>query len=283
MSDWSAASAPGRRPRGAEVDIWSIDLASPPVPVDDLWTVLSDDERDRAGRFHFERHRRRFTVRRGAMRMLLGAYLNREPSSLDFTKGPKGKPDIEPPVTPKTRLVFNLTDSADLALLAVGADQELGVDVECLERPRDAGRLVERYFSESERQVYSGLPETLKTDGFFRAWTSKEAYLKAIGTGLSVPLRYSTVELDPRRPPRIVSLGDETEAARGWSLYAMRPADGFVAALAIERRDNQLRTFRWQRPQEQGRFIAAVRDGIADSEAGRLIDNADLAEELGND
>ncbi|MEM8997992.1 MAG: 4'-phosphopantetheinyl transferase superfamily protein, partial [Acidobacteriota bacterium] len=213
MDEWQAAMAPTRRPRGGEVDIWSIDLGSPPVSTDALWRVLTDAERERAGRFHFERHRRRFTVRRGAMRLLLGAYLGRAPESLRFTAGPKGKPGLDLDGDPGSQLVFNLTDSADLALLAVGEGQELGVDVESLERPRDAGRLVERYFSEHEREVYAGLPESLRTEGFFRAWTSKEAYLKAIGTGLSVPLRHSTVELDPRRPPRILSVGDEPEAA----------------------------------------------------------------------
>ncbi|MEM1178681.1 MAG: 4'-phosphopantetheinyl transferase superfamily protein [Acidobacteriota bacterium] len=246
MDDWTPAAKPGPRPRGRDIDIWSIDLETPPLPIDELWAVLTDEEKARAERFHFDRHRRRFTVRRGAMRMVLGAYLKRDPKSLEFAKGPKGKPDLEPRDVPESRLVFNLTDSADLALLAVGADQELGVDVECLERPRDAGRLVERFFSEEERRVYEDLPDTLKTDGFFRAWTSKEAYLKAIGTGLSVPLRYSTVELDPRREPRIVSLGDAPEAARGWSLYAFKPAKRFVGALAIQRPENYIRTFRWQ-------------------------------------
>ena len=238
---WQPASSPDRRPENTEVDIWSIDLLTPPLPLERLRELLTSEERARADRFHFERHRRRFTVRRGAMRILLGTYLDQAPESLVFQQGPKGKPEL-----PNDRgLVFNLTDSADLAVLAVGERQELGVDIECLERPRDAGRLVERFFSEHERQVYESLPESLKTAGFFRAWTSKEAYLKAIGTGLSVPLRFSTVELDPRRPPRVLQLGDSQQDAQSWSLDVFQPRDDFVGALAIERGDNQLRFFRW--------------------------------------
>ncbi|MEM6794108.1 MAG: 4'-phosphopantetheinyl transferase superfamily protein [Acidobacteriota bacterium] len=243
-SSWTPAPVPERRPRGDEIDVWAIDLAPSAGRLRELRALLDAEEITRAERFHFERHRRRFIVRRGAMRILLSAYLGRRADDLRFTLGTSGKPDLaDPPAG--ARLAFNLTDSEDFALLAVGEGAELGVDVEALERPRDADRLVERFFSEPEREVYAGLPDDLKTAGFFRAWTCKEAYLKAIGTGLQTPLRDSTVELDPRRPSRMIEVaGSASEAAR-WSLRELRPRRGFAGALARRQRLGALRLFRW--------------------------------------
>ena len=115
--------------------------------------------------------------------------------------------------------------------LAVG--REVGVDVEWPRRRCDPAKLIHRYFSEDERREWHALPAAEKLAGFFRGWTCKEAWLKAVGTGLSFPLDQVSVSLAPHEPPRVLSIrGDHNEAAQ-WHLACSIPADGYVAAVAV--------------------------------------------------
>lgn len=241
--EWRPRFAPGGPPSGLEIDVWAVDLARPPVALADLEALLAADELVRADRFHFPRDRRRFVVRRGATRRLLASYLGRRPERLRFATGPNGKPSVEG--LDAGGLTFNVTDSADLALIAVGVGVDLGVDVEWTERPRHTTRLVERFFSTVEIERWRTFPPELETAGFFRGWTCKEAYLKAIGTGLQTPLRHCTVELDPRRSPEVLAIGDDSDEAREWWLEELHPGEGFVGALARRTGPGTVRTYRW--------------------------------------
>lgn len=250
-SDWQTADRVPPRPRGLDIHLWLVDLHPDPATVTALGALLDDAEKQRAERFHFERHRRRFTVRRGVLRSLLGAYLERDPASLRFEEGPKGKPSLSMSDDPSGLLRFNLSDSEERALIAVGEGAELGVDIESLARASDLHGLAERFFSADEHAALAALPPEQYTAGFFRAWTRKEAYLKAIGTGLSTPLDACTVTVGEAEPARFVRIEGQPGEAEHWSLHHLEPTPGYLGALAVRRQGNRLRRFRWP-PAEMG-------------------------------
>ena len=182
-----------------EAHVWRIRLA--PCPVD----LLSEDERARALRFHFPLHRHRFVAARSALRRILAAYLDLPPAELRFHYSPHGKPYLE-----HHWLRFNLAHSEDLALCAVARAREIGVDIERI-RPRPTQeRIPERFFSPSEAAQLRALPP----EAFFHYWTAKEAYLKARGEGLAIPLdSFDVTTLDDPRWTRASLLLDPAYAA----------------------------------------------------------------------
>jgi 4'-phosphopantetheinyl transferase len=140
-----------------EIHVWSIRLDPPAATVERLERLLAPDERERAGRFRFEKHRRQYTVGRGALRTLLAAYAGGRPEAIRFRYGHRGKPFLEPPLD-AGGLQFNLSNSDELALVGFVIGPEIGVDVEYLRPMPDCEQISERFFSESERQVLRGIP-----------------------------------------------------------------------------------------------------------------------------
>ena len=225
-----------RSPPGfKQVHLWSVDLQPETAVVDDLRRLLSGKEIERAERFKFDRHRRRFIVRRAALRLLSGAYLDRDPADLRFAEGDKGKPFLDQgEVEEAQRVHFNLSDSGDLAIYAFTRGADLGVDVEILRPMPDAQSIAEHFFAAEEREVLRGVAEARKAQAFFNCWTRKEAYIKAIGEGLSEPLDRFSVTLLPDEPARFLHLGGDRRRARGWTLHHLVPEVGAVGALALE-------------------------------------------------
>jgi 4'-phosphopantetheinyl transferase len=215
-------------PVDGEVHVWSVDLDG--VAEAEVASSLSADERERAGRFRFERDRRRFVVARGLLRRLVGRYLDREPASVRFGYGPRGKPSV----AAGDGIRFNLSHSAGLALLAFAWRREVGVDVERLRPVPEAEDIARRYFSPWEESELRRLPGGEREAAFFRCWTRKEAFVKATGDGLSRPLDAFDVTLAPGEPARLVRVAGEAEAARRFWIEDVSPRRGFAAALAVE-------------------------------------------------
>jgi 4'-phosphopantetheinyl transferase len=215
-----------------EVHVWRIALDVGDPLLMRLREVLADDERQRADRFYFEKDRHHFTTARGAMRMLLASYLARRPEEVRFAYGNYGKPrlaDVENDIR------FNLTHSHGLALLAVTRDREVGVDVEHIrDMERDGELLAERFFSPREVAVLCSLPAQLRREAFFHCWTRKEAYIKAHGKGLSLPLDQFDVSLHPDEPAAVLATQHDPQEVRRWSLQGLFPGAGYVGALAVE-------------------------------------------------
>lgn len=235
LDDFRPAARPAAAPAAREVHLWAADLKPPPWRVAALRRLLTPDEIARADRFHFDRHRRRFIVRRGVLRRLLAYYLDRRPEELRFEEGEKGKPFVTQEAgDPESLLHFNLSDSKNLAVYAVTRGAELGVDVEILRPMPDAQQIAERFFSAEEQARLRQVPPERKARAFFNCWTRKEAYIKAIGEGLSEPLDRFSVTLLPEEPARFVHLGGDPRRAAGWTLLHMVPEDGSVGALALE-------------------------------------------------
>jgi 4'-phosphopantetheinyl transferase len=216
------------------VHIWRADLNLPESQIRSLGKTLAPDEHNRADRFYFERDRKHFIAGRGILRSILGRYLNLEPAQLEFSYGSRGKPALANLGMGET-LSFNLSHSHELALYAIAHTSWVGIDLEHI-RPMDkVEQLVKRFFSAREYAVICSLPDDQKQEAFFRAWTCKEAYLKAIGDGLP-GLDGVEVSLTPGEPTALLSIQGDEEAASRWSVSQLIPAPGYMAALAVEGR-----------------------------------------------
>jgi 4'-phosphopantetheinyl transferase len=197
--------------------------------------VLSDDERARATRFHFERDRNSYVLAHALARTLLGRLTGVEPRALRFALGPHGRPELEWPAS-SPRLRFNISHTHGLVACALALEHDIGVDVEHVERRLEIGRVAPSVFSPDERRALATLEgEALRTR-FFQLWTLKEAYIKARGMGLALPLREITFQLDGREQPALalgLALGDSAER---WWLDVRPLGDCHMLALALASR-----------------------------------------------
>ena len=226
----------------AEVHVWWMDLASPCRPLAELASWLDAEETARAARFHFEDHRRRYIAAHGQMRALLAAYAEKTPEALRFTQEERGKPRLESAAA-QPLLGFNLSHSEDQGLLAVAHTSIVGADIEVQRPLSDLEALARSHFTAGELLELHALPAARHHDGFFAAWTRKEAYVKALGAGLSVPLDGFEVALHPDEPAALRSIGGSEAQARAWTLWAARPEPGTWAAVAVRIPAATVRTF----------------------------------------
>ena len=229
-----------------EVHCWCASLDVAPDASARLYATLTPDERARSAGFQFERDRRRFIVARGALRDLLGRYLQTEPGQIRFVYNAFGKPGLGPEFA--SRLKFNLSHSAGVALIAIAA-ADVGVDLEYIRAHTHYADVARHFFSPAEFDELTALPSHRHAEAFFSCWTKKEAYLKARGEGLALPLNGFSVPLT----------ADPAQAAvevHGWSLHTLRPAPGFAGALAVEGAGWRLREWQWTMPQAVARGSA---------------------------
>lgn len=237
---------PPLTPGGDDVHVWRIPLDPPPPLLTDLSAALSADERSRAARFRFDIHRTRFTAGRAVLRHLLASYLKMRPDEVSFRYSAHGKPSLAGSAA-DSGLRFNFSNAGGMALAAFVLDREVGVDLEELKRVADFAAIAERYFSAAENEAMRALPPESRDAAFFTCWTRKEAYIKALGEGLSVPLDSFDVTLAPGEPPRLLATRGETGGAPRWSLHALDPGPGYVGALAVEAPAPEVRCFDWER------------------------------------
>lgn len=213
---------------GDGIHVWHAALDREEKSIAQLESVLSPEEVARADRFHFANDRKRFVAARGLLRELLGKYLQQTPASLEFSYGKYGKPSLSGGNL-SSGLGFNLSHSAGMAMYAIARERNLGVDVERVRQEFGGEDIASRYFSTQEVGDLLTLPAEARADGFFQCWTRKEAYLKARGMGLQIPLGSFAVSLLPDRPAEFLE-GVE----RCWHLAAFDPAEGYVAAVVYD-------------------------------------------------
>jgi len=228
-----------------EVHSWCASLDVPPETSVRLYATLTPDERTRSARFQFERDQQRFIVAHGVLR-----YLQAQPGRITFVYNAFGKPDVSPEFG--NRLTFNLSHSAGLALIAIASASNVGVDVEYIRARSDYADIARHFFSAAEVDYLIALPSHLYAEAFFSCWTKKEAYLKACGEGLAIPLNSFSVPLTTDRAHTPVDLyvaSKNIVPANRWSLYALRPAPGYAGALAIEGSGWRLSQWQWRMPQ----------------------------------
>ena len=184
--------------RREHVHVWLGELEVGAERLASYRSLLSGDESDRAACFRFDRHRNKYIAGRGMLRLLLGRYLQVDPTGIKFSYSDYGKPFI-----PNSELQFNLAHSADLALVAFTLERDIGVDLELERELSDALAIGDRFFAPGEREVLRSLAEQEQLPAFFRCWSRKEAFIKAVGEGLSYPLDAFEVTLAAGEPAQL--------------------------------------------------------------------------------
>jgi 4'-phosphopantetheinyl transferase len=190
---------------------------------------LSRAERERAARFVDPVHRRRFVLRRWMLRCVLGMRLGVAPESLSFGSNAFGKPMLAPPFD-EARLFYSTSHSGDLAIIALRMGMSaFAVDIEQVRTLEDADQIVARFFSPAEQQEYCELAPADRQEAFWRGWTVKEAFIKALGIGLSFPLDQFDVALRPDLPAAIKRVS--ADAGEGWDVRIIEVMSNFRGAL----------------------------------------------------
>jgi 4'-phosphopantetheinyl transferase len=215
-----------------EVHLWRVDLATVAKGEQRWAQILSADERERAARFHFSQDRQFFTATRALLRTILASYVESDAKELVFRYSEKEKPSLSPSQS-GNQVDFNVSHSGTIAMLAFTRERALGVDVEQLREDFDHEAIARRFFSEQEQRQLAALAPSDRYHGFFRCWTRKEAYIKAQGTGLSLPLHQFDVSLRPGDLNALLSTRPDSTEAEHWSLQEVPAADGYVAALCV--------------------------------------------------
>jgi len=229
---------------GGDVHVWSVELDRGDGAVTPLLACLAPDERERAARFYFESDRRRFTVARATLRAILGRYLAREPETLAFAYGPHGKPTLAAGCGDGA-LRFNLSHSHGVALIGITRQRDIGVDVERIRCIPDLEALAERCFAAGETAALRRLTTAQRAEAFFRCWTRKEAYLKALGDGLARPLDAFEVSLLPNEPARLLSVARDPEEVFRWAFWGLAVAPDAIGAVAVSGRGGRVACWRW--------------------------------------
>jgi 4'-phosphopantetheinyl transferase len=228
---------PNRSPEKGDVHVWLADLEDPGVDLECYTECLSLAERARAAQFKFALHRQRYLIAHGALRSILGMYLGVDAAAIDFESGAAGKPKLARHLS-RGAFEFNLSHSGGVALIAVARGTEVGIDVERIQEDFPFLSVAQRFFSHDEVAVLKNLPTGLQRETFYKCWTSKEALLKAKGTGLSGPLDEVEIVLTATGV-RITPL------TQSWALTEVSSIRGYAAALALEMPQYSLECYRW--------------------------------------
>ena len=222
-----------------EIHVWRASLDLAPQSLEELETVLSEDEKLRANRFRFAKHKRRFIAARGILRQLLAGYLQSSPGEINFTYNPQGKPQLASSFK-NIDLQFNISHSEDLALYSFNYEQQIGIDLEYLRENVDYENIAKRFFCETEFQLITSCISEQRQQRFYQLWTAKEAYLKAIGKGLGGGLETSEIKLNQEENICFHSIENKEETASNWSLYNFIPESNFVATIALSGKKKKL-------------------------------------------
>jgi 4'-phosphopantetheinyl transferase len=237
LSDWITPPVQLASPEST-IHVWRISLTQPGHVYKSLTGLLSSAEQERAARFKFDQHHQRFVVAHAALRSILSQYLKTTPLNLQFVNGLNGKPKLAEEFA-RSDVRFNLSHSFDLALLAVTRGREIGIDVELVKEDYAFDDVAARFFTAQELAAFRALPVHLQRQGFFKCWTSKEAFLKAKGTGLSGKL--DEVEITLSSEQRVLI----NASVPGWTLSELNPGNNYEAALVIEGGAVRIDRYRW--------------------------------------
>jgi 4'-phosphopantetheinyl transferase len=228
-----------------EVQLWRVDLSALRASESRWQKILSPDEAARAARFRFAVDRQRFGISRALLRTILGGYLQSDPRGLAFSYSQREKPSLAQPHA-ASGIVFNISHSGEVTLLAFTRRREIGVDVEQVRRHSDMEAVACRFFSAHEQKQLFALPAEERFEAFFRCWTRKEAYIKATGDGLSLPLNQFDVSIAPSNSNALLATRPDVSEAARWLLREVPAGPGYVGALCVHGQDWHLRD--WTSP-----------------------------------
>ena len=239
MGNFSPRENPGFRLEGNEVHIWRLE---PEPTVEHYLELLSADERERAARFRFPHLTHSFVADHGRIRLILGDYAGVDARGLEFVCNEFGKPEVANLSAP---LRFNLSHTEGMSMLAVALDTAVGIDIEAVRPMDDWLGVAQSHFSPREIAVLNETEQSDRQNAFFRCWTRKEAFLKAHGRGLSIPLDSFAVSVAAEATPALLECTWGPEETKRWSLMSLDVGTKFAGALAVEGKDWKIRYFDW--------------------------------------
>jgi 4'-phosphopantetheinyl transferase len=223
-------------PRG-EIHVWTAEVET--LDPDWVAAILSSQEQDRAARFYFEKHRRAYRFAHAALRSVLAPYLGSAAAEIRYGEGEFGKPYLEEPAG--SRIEFNMAHSGDVVVIAVAAGRRVGIDVEQIRALEDLDAVAESHFTPAERALLANAGA--RQSAFFTCWTRKEAYIKAVGKGLSMDLNSFDTSIEPGLAGRRLN---------EWWLCDLAVSEGYAAALVVGGGLEKLVYRRWCAPAQRG-------------------------------
>lgn len=189
---------------------------------------LDEQEKQRAQSFKFNRDRDCFIGSHAALRILLGKYCNCAPKTIAYKYNAHRKPIL----ADEQKIQFNLSHSRDLAIIAISKNHPIGIDIEYMQKKDILCDLAQRFFSPQEYAEYLSLPDAQKTAGFYNCWTRKEAFVKALGIGITCPLKSFTVNMDPTKSAKVLLTDNNQGKTDQWKLFGFNPTTDYCAAVA---------------------------------------------------
>jgi len=222
----------------SQIHLWECPLGDPPDAqlLARAMTLLSDAEKKRCAAFHMEKHHAEYALSRAMLRLVLSQYAPVRPEQWQFVTGSKGKPEIAGPAL-DTPLWFNLSHTDGLAVCVAGRVRDIGVDVENMNRKASHQELAKRFFAPSEYVHLRTLPPSLQRETFFRIWTLKEAYIKADGQGLSIPLDSFHFRFPPENPAQATLESNAESSPHAWSFFEFQPGPDHRVSIGVRNPD----------------------------------------------
>jgi len=214
-----------------EIHIWSAILDQPEAIVDSYYSILSDSEQKKVDKYKFELLRNRQIISMGLLRVLIANYRNFRPNEINFYYNEFGKPFISPD-SDGNNLSFNSSHSNNIAVFVFSRNREVGIDVEKVKEMKDMEGVVDLCFSESEKKWFSKLSSDKKEEIFYKVWAGKEAYIKAIGKGLS--FSPNRISLDRRNDDELfIKEINGDEGFSRWKLITFKPHPDFISCIVV--------------------------------------------------
>ncbi len=224
-----------------EVHVWQVDLDAWEKEASSLFELLNPEERERAARFKFPPPRNQFVISRALLRRALGRYLQVEPRDIHFRTTGNSKPEL----AESSDIRFNLSHTAGVTVFAIARHRQVGVDVERIRKDTNALELAERFFSPQEVEWLRAQPASDHLASFFSCWTAKEAYIKAQGEGLSLPLDSFGVLPIPQSSELQLKVYKDPEESKRWSMWRLDLGPDLRGALAVEGEECRVRLGQW--------------------------------------
>ncbi len=229
-----------------DVHIWkaSLELGLTADEWAKLEETLSAEEKARVRRLIKPQHRRRLRTSYVVLRNILSRYLNQPPHQLQFYQGPHGKPYLHH-LPAEFELQFNMSHCEDVAVYALTLNREIGIDVEAIHSNITALELAERFFTPTEYHQLKALPNDALQAAFFRVWTRKEAYIKAIGKGLAFSLQHFEVSVLPGDMDCLLEVEGNESVKQQWSLGSLEFDEGYALAIALPGSIHNILRWQW--------------------------------------